>query len=339
MAVLTPYLIVNGPKGDIVGPLGDRLLGISVSDSEGYESDELTIRIAAVPGELPVPAKGSKFEPIYGFREGGEKRPGVFTLEKILFPGAPTDGEEMHLVCRAADFVDKMKQTDLKHFDEESGFGTAGKIFEHFAGKHGISAAVSSGIANVPIPYRLQHNESDIGFITELADDLGAIVKPQNGRLVIRERGKSESASGKTLQTLIIAKADVGEGYEIEIEPRTAYSKVEAPWFDNKAGKPDRDEKDLGRASTRLLLPRPFPSKAEAEKAAGAAAQAQNRAAASGSFEMAGQPGAFAGSAAKCQGFGPVVDAIDWTIQTIVDDVSPDGGWFCSIETEVKETA
>jgi phage protein D len=50
MTLRTPIIRIIGPSGfNIIDKLGPAFLGATITDQEGYESDQLVIRVAARP--------------------------------------------------------------------------------------------------------------------------------------------------------------------------------------------------------------------------------------------------------------------------------------------------
>jgi hypothetical protein len=91
---------------------------------------------------------------------------GIYEYQSTTITGDPKDGEEIHITARAVDFIDKAKGGDRRHYDEENGFGTAGKIFDDLASEMGVAAVIPSGAAQhqdplspqvEPVSHRLCH--------------------------------------------------------------------------------------------------------------------------------------------------------------------------------------
>lgn len=332
-----PALQVIGPSGeDLVGRWGAALLGVTVTDKAGHESDECVIRTAWKDPWRSIPPKGARYVVSAGWEGEGLTMLGEYTVQRWTRKGSPDEGESLEVTCRAADFIDKMKTSGSRHYDAESGHGTAGKIFEQIARDAGVSAVIDPEIAGVAIPYRLRWNQSAIDFASELADDLGAVVKPQAGKLVVTKRGGGSSGSGLELPPILIVY-DENHGYDVSDEPREDYGQVSAPWFDNEAGRALSELFQSASPSSIAGLVHPAPSKDEAQKQASAASDALARASATGSFEAQGDATAVAGAPVVCQGFGPGIDEIDWRAATVTHEIEPGQGWLMTVETEVKD--
>ena len=168
---------------------------------------------------------------------GGFERTGHYEVQRIGLSSDPESGAEMHVVCRACDFLDTMKQVDDRHFDRETGQDTVGKIVRQIAADAGVEAVIDPELDAIPIDYRLMWKQSRIDFLTDLADDVGGIIKPQAGMLVVRKRGAGRSASGAELPTVEIPH-DPLYGFDLDLEPRPDMAEVDAPWGRRQEARP-----------------------------------------------------------------------------------------------------
>ena len=334
-----PVLQVIGPSGgDLVPRWGDALLGVTVTDAAGHESDECVIKMAWTAPWTRLPPKGARYVVSAGWQGAGLSLLGIYTVQRRRRVGDPEDGETLEIVCRAADMIDKMKASGSKHYDAENGHGTVGSIFQTLGKDAGVPVVVDPAIAAIALPYRMRWNQSAIDFATELADDFGAVVKPQAGKLVVTARGGGQSGSGKELPPILIT-FDAQYGYEMDDEPRDDYAKVATPWFDAEAGRSLSELFETASPSSIGGLVHPAPSQDEAKRQATAAADAYARSSATGSFEIAGDPLALAGAPVICSGFGEGIDEVDWRAAKVEHEISPADGWITTVETETKDKA
>ena len=338
MTVRVPYLQVFGPSSrNLVPGLGGALKGVTITDQEGNESDECVISVSDNPPYNVMPPKGTKYRVKAGWQSGGGGSiGGIYAFETYRKILSPDDGRVIELVCRAADFIDKMKETKKQHYDKENGFGTAGKIFEDLAKEGGVTAAIDPEIAKIEIPYKLRWNQSAIDFATDLADEIGVVVKPQMDRLVVREKGKGKSVGGSGLSALIIDYDQIYEG-EFEIDPRPLHREVTTPWFDPDEGKAKQViEASKGRFA-RAALMHPARSEKEARKAAKAAGTDLTQASGTGSVSMAGDGAALAGAPVKPVGFGDDISNLEWEVSSATHTIIPEDGWLVDVELQAGD--
>lgn len=314
---------------------GGSLLSVTIVDQAGYESDDAILTFIGPPFS-PLPEE-TKYTISLGMLPGPAAQFGTFTVSRTVFGGSPEDSETMEVHCPPADFIDKMKATGSKHYDKEGGYGTAGKIFKALAAEAGVPAVVSSAIDSIEIPYRLRLNQSVLDFATELADEIGAIVKPQAGKLVVLERGKGQSGSGKDLPPILINRSQC-YGWDVDIEERPAHEKAETSWYDAKTGRPKVETESFGSAGGSFSPLHPTASETEAKKTAGAVASTLTRWTGSGSFEVRGNPFAVASAPVIPVGFGSTVVGIKWVASVVTHTIDPEGGgWTTMVEVETKE--
>ncbi|MEO0496273.1 MAG: hypothetical protein AAF141_02735 [Pseudomonadota bacterium] len=336
MAVRKPIVQVFGPLGtDIITGLGNRFLGITITDAEGYDSDQAVIRIRARPPYHTAPAKGTKYTIFAGYDLASMHLLGIYQSETYRRSGNPDEGHIAEITCRAADFLDKMKAVDTKHYDKDNGHGTVGQIFDSLSKEAGTQLSIAPSLRSIEMPYRLRHHQSALDFASEIADEIGAIVKPQAGRLVVRERGKGTAAGGAALPPIIIPFS--GEyGYEVELEPRSDHKEVEGSFFDAAKGTVDREKVESSGQKSRMQIPHPFATKELAKLAAKAMGQQLQRFTGSASFQMAGNPTAQAGAQAIPVGYGPDVDGNQWEAETVTHDIEPETGWMTTVDCQTK---
>ncbi|EFO31693.1 putative phage late control D protein [Roseibium sp. TrichSKD4] len=335
MTARTPIVSVVGPEGtNLVPAWGKSLLGLTYTDQAGYESDELVLRFAAPPYDLPP--KGTKYQLALGWKGGRPADFGIFSVSRTALGGDPDSGEELEVTCRAADFIDKMKQTSSKHYDEDGGFGTAGSIIRDIAKEAGVPAIIPSELEKIKIPYRLRWNQSPLDFLTDLADDIGGIIKPQAGRLVVLERGGGKSASGQSLP-IIHMHHNVIYAWDVDLEERTAHESAEADWFDPKSGRLQQATASIGKSGGPRRRLHPAPDETEAGQIASALAGSLNRFTGTGFFEGPGNPLALAGAEVKASGYGSDVDGIRWEATSVTHTWEPDGGWLISVDVETMK--
>lgn len=341
MALRRPYLSVTGGGIDYVVRLGERLAGVTLTDLGGYESDEATIRIR---GRFAPPARGTEFRVTAGWESSAMSLAGLYSFQRLSRSGDPESGEETHLICRAADFIDKMKMIDSEHFDDENGHTTYGDVIRTLARRVGVPAAIEGGIGSIPLPkvhgkpYLLRYQQSAIDLLTDIGDEIGAVIKPQAGRLVVRPRGSGQSVSGGALGTITLI-FDRNYEYSVDIEPRNEFQKVIGGWFDPAKGRRVEEETSTRFQASRIAMPHPRASKEAAERVARALAQETGRYTGTGSFQSAGLPGAKAEMPVRCVGYGPGIDDIDWISSQVTHEIVPNVGWTTTVEVETKDQA
>ncbi|EBP9308316.1 phage late control D family protein, partial [Salmonella enterica] len=81
-----------------------------------------------------------------------------------------------------------------------------------------------------------QTDESDMSFLTRMADMLGAIATVKNGSLLFILPGGGVTADGKALPSFSLTRSH-GDRHRFRISDRQAYTGVKAYWLDLNFGK------------------------------------------------------------------------------------------------------
>lgn len=333
MSVKRPHIKIVGPSGrDLVPAWGNDLVHVQIVDAAGYESDACTITLRDTPPNWSEPPKGTLYSVYLGWDPDELTLMGKYTTQRTSFHVDPDSGGEMAIICRAADMIDKLKDVGSGHYDGQ----TVKEMLDDIAGRMGVVASVAEEIASVRIPYRFRFNQSAGDFLTRLGDDIGAIIKPQAGKLVALKRGSGKSVSGKALPTIELTY-DPMFAFDAEVEPRATYASVRGGWIDPKTG--TRKTKAVtgdGAGSAELM--HPAPSEDDLDKALASANGEQARRSISATFNAPGDAAALAEAPVKAKGYGASIDATPWIADTVTHEINPGQGWTMAIECSLGGT-
>lgn len=333
MSLRRPCLKIVGPSGrDLAPAWGDDLAHVQIVDAAGYESDSCTLTFRDTPPAWREPPKGTLYSVYLGWSADEMTLMGTYTSQRTSFHVDPDGGGEMAVICRAADMIDKIKDVGSGHYDGK----TVRDIVEDIAAKMGVEASVADDVASIVLPYRLRFKQSHGDFLTRLADDVGAIIKPQAGKLVALKRGNGMSAGGKALP-IIELTYDPMFAFEAEVEPRASYGKIRAGWIDPKTGMRTSKSAAGDGAGTAEII-HPYGSEEELDEGLAAATGEQARRSASATFSAPGDARALAEAPVKAQGYGSTIDATPWIADSVTHDIDPGQGWTMSIECSVGGT-
>ncbi|GJD97876.1 phage late control D family protein [Methylobacterium iners] len=321
-----PLLEVIGSGGtNVLQGLNGLWLEVSVTDKAGQESDSARILCIGPPRFVSLPKRGAEYQILMGWDDEGLVLQGRYSFQKARMIGDPEQGEHIALEFRAADFVEKLKASGRKHYDDT----TYGDLMKKIAKDAGLEATVDPELAKIKLGYRLRWDQSPIDFATEVSEEVGATLKPAGGKLVAMKRGGGKSGGGQALSPIIIQRNE-NFGYEIEIEPRPEVGSVAGAWLDEKTGKRKLNKKKANRSGPIKILPHPY----RGEDAAGAAAEADvydniNQSG-SGHFESPGLPQARAEAPVIVSGFGPGIDG-KWKADSVEKIVTAEGGFLTTV--------
>lgn len=306
-------VIANG--ADITETIKERLLKIQVTDAAGHSSDSVEIRIDDRDGKIVIPETGAKLEVFLGYEEQGLERVGIYTVDEIGLEG-PSD--TLIIPAKAADMKKNLKVPKSRSWDAV----TFSDIVNTLAAEHGLKAKVSDDLAAILFTHLDQTNESDLHFLTRLAKQHDATVKPVMDFLVLVPRGEAKSISGATLSATSIVREDLNS-WNYRSTNRGKYKAVAAHW--NNTNTASKERELVGSGEPVFTIRRPFKNADEAKRAANAKRVAFERGAATLSLTLSeGKPSLQAEGKVTVSGVRDRIDA-DWTITKVVHDFSKSG--------------
>ncbi|ELW4736262.1 phage late control D family protein [Escherichia coli] len=359
--VLTPAFMLTINSKDITGNISDRLKSLTLTDNRGFEADQLDIELDDADGLVELPIRGAVLTLFLGWKGFALVGKGSFTVDEVEHRGAP---DTVTVRARSADF-----RGSLNSRREESWHDTTlGGVVEAIAARNKLGSSVAPELANIPLPHVDQSQESDVKFLTRLAERNGGEVSVKAGKLLLLKAGRGVTASGKAIPLVKISRSD-GDRHQFSIADRGAYTGVTAKWLHTKDPKPQaqkvklrRKEKEkktgavahpkaktpvkepearegeymAGEADNVFALTTIFASKAQAMRAAQAKWDKLQRGVAEFSISLAmGRADLYPETPVRVTGFKRVIDEQSWIITKVTHSLS-NGGFTTSLELEVK---
>lgn len=159
----------------------------------------------------------------------------------------------MTITARSADFRDEFNvKREVSWHDV-----TVERVVSAIARRYDLKPVISAQLMELEIDHADQTQESDMSFLTRMAEMLGAIATVKNGSLLFILPGGGVSASGKALPSFAITRSS-SDRHAFRIADRDAYTGVRAYWLDLEFGKrkrsrlkPDAPRKIKSRSSNR----------------------------------------------------------------------------------------
>ncbi|KMO16519.1 phage late control D family protein [Methylobacterium platani] len=339
MTYRTPHLRVIGPgSDDMLTTWGSKLIGVRLIDRLDGESDEAIFRFTRKKPYMEIPPQGTPYTVQAGWSAQGMALFGRYTFQRVHIFGEPKQGQQLHLICRAADFNDDLKKVDSQHFDKENGHSTLGDMFNSLFKSSGSRVLIHPDIASIPVPdgYALRWRETALDFAMGIAENVGAVVKPMDGKILILKRGSLQSVSGQDLP-VIQMQFDENYSFDVEREPKYEYQEVSASYLDTDKGTLEQEKQSSGKQGAADALPHPFSGSDGAKRAAAAAAVELAGATGQGLFTKVGDPAATAGARVACSGFGTPIDETTWEAECVTHEIVPTVGWTTTVETRVVD--
>ncbi|MCF6432593.1 contractile injection system protein, VgrG/Pvc8 family [Leisingera sp. MMG026] len=268
-------IIADG--SDVTGNFADRLIGLTIVDEAGSKSDRAEIQVDDRDYAVALPATGAKLEIALGFT-GDLVELGHFTVDEISGELAP---DTMTIGAKAADMLGGIRAKKTRSWHKVTVADLVGKI----AGEHGLKAVISDSLKTHHYAYLAQTSESDLNFLTRLAQDLDAVAKPAGGALVFAKRGENKGADGADLPVFDVHRSQIASG-DWQINGRGKYGCVIVEWTDLGAAKVQTCK--AGDKDPKLKLRHRYPSQEEAQRAADAALERTGRASGTISIRLGG---------------------------------------------------
>lgn len=351
--------LVKQPAFDItiggkqVLSLNGRMMGLTLTDNRGFEADTLEITIDDTDGKIELPPRGVDVSVAIGWRGEPLTHKGIFTVDEVSHSGPP---DQLIVTARSADF-----RQDFNVKREYSWHDiTVGRVVSAIAGRYNLTPAVSRQLIDIEIDHADQTNESDISFLSRMAEMLGAIATIKNGNLLFIIPNRGLSASGKRIPEIVITR-DSGDKHSFRVADRDAYTGVKANWLDlnfgkkpetsvkrkkRKSKKPKKEKKEKssskegeyleGAEGNVFVMRQTFKTEIAAKRAAAAKWLKLQRGAAEFSITLArGRADLFPEMPATVSGFKSVIDNHKWIIARVVHQIG-EGGFQTQLELELK---
>lgn len=218
---MTPRYRITANDADITDLISSHFISLSYSDSAGLDSDALTITISD-NDSISWPTKGAALQLWIGYDEQLYYK-GRFVVSDLDHAGPP---DMITIHATASDMLGSIKETRTHMW---SGISVA-DVIRQLASTHGLRAAVSGRFDHINLSNLYQVNESDLHFITRLAQLIGATTSIKSGYIVFTTYGSATSASGIALPTATIYRSDTAS-HSYQERGRNEYSRTSASYI------------------------------------------------------------------------------------------------------------
>lgn len=175
----------------------ERVISIRTTDQAGFVSDSCEIEFDDYDGALQFPRSEAKFEVFLGYKETGVIKIGTYFVKSIGLDGA------RHTVKITANAVPKSLRSQKTQTNDK-------KLLEYIDSINSeLDSGLSDDYSDLDLSNDPQIGESDINYLTRIANKVGAVAKPVDNHLVFSENMATKSVSGKTLPTKYIDVSEV----------------------------------------------------------------------------------------------------------------------------------
>ncbi|EFC5375554.1 phage late control D family protein [Escherichia coli] len=343
------FTITLEGKDDSLKNITQRIMSLTMTDNRGFEADRVTLEIDDADGGVVLPERGTRLSLSLGWKGESLTHKGTFVVDEVAHDGPP---DKLTISANSADFREEFNvKREVSWHDV-----TVERVVSAIAHRYGLKAQISEMLMNIEIDHADQTEESDMSFLTRMADMLGAIATVKNGCLLFILPGGGVTASGHALPSFALTRSD-GDSHRFRIADRQAYTGVKAYWLDLKFGQKkavnvkkrnaqttQKPEKSSSREGGYMegaegnvyVLRRTYPNEEAARRAAAARWQQLQRGAAEFSITLArGRADLYPEMHGTVSGFKSDIDNQDWIISRI-EHVINDSGFTTRLELEAK---
>lgn len=328
-------ITVNG--SDITNKIAGRLISLEIIDEAGIKSDRIELVLDDTGEVLAIPPLKAVVTAHIGY-ENALVNKGMFTIEEVELSNMP---RQMIIRGNATEFSNGIAGARDQSWHQTN----LGLIAKTIAERRKLQLSISPELAGI-VYLHVDQTESDIQFLTRLAQENNAVVKVTHGKLVIAPHAKAKAVSGQTLPTLTINANDV-TAWTSAVASRSDYSEVGVDTHDYQTGETstavssnsgldilNTDEHDADNNSTKV------PYTYQDVNAASSVANAKrdslkrgNRALSISS--MVGNPAIQAEARVLVKGFRKGVDGDEWIVKVVSHRLNS-SGYTCALECETK---
>lgn len=216
-------------KKDISKLISDRLISLTLTDSRGFEADQLDLTLDDADGLLELPSRGAILSLAIGWTNEPLVYKGEYSVDEVEHSGAP---DIVTIRARSADMRGSLMNRYERSFDNK----TIGEIVAQIAEENQLKPLVDKAFQDFSIKHIDQPNESSINLLTRLAEKYDAIATVKNGNLLFITAGTGKTASGQVLPKIRITRAD-GDSHRFTIAEGDNYKAIKAYWHDTDTGK------------------------------------------------------------------------------------------------------
>lgn len=315
-------LILDGR--DITPRVDGRLQRLTLTDKRGMEADELDLTLSDYDGKLAIPRKGVELALAIGWQHEGLIDRGTFIIDEATHRGAP---DVLTLRARSANLRGALRAKRTQSWHQV----TLSEIVRTVADRHTLEPLVGEQLAGVVLEHVDQTDESDINFLSRLAERYDAIATVKAGRLLFIPAGQGATASGRVIPPVTLTRRS-GDAHEFTETDRHQYTGVRAYWQDVDGA--ERREVIAGAEGDLKTLRQTYPNESDARAAAESEWKRTGRGRATFKLTLArGRADLYPETPLRVRGFKPEIDEREWLIVEVRHNLD-DNGYTTAIDCE-----
>lgn len=315
-------------QGQTISPeFRARLGSLTLHDRRGMQADQLDITLTDDDGMLDIPPTGAEIVLAIGWKGQPLIERGTFTVDEVEHTGAP---DTLSIRASSADMRQGLPGKRTQSWDGV----TVRDIIATIADRHGLTPGTGASIAGVRIEHIDQTDESDLHFLTRLAERFDAVATVKSGNLIFVPMGQATTASGLEIPPIQLRRQS-GDQHRYMLAERDAFTGVTAQWY-------ERDEAErltvtVGDPENTQQLRHTYASEEEALEAAQAEWQRLQRGTAYFSLTQAvGDPEIFPETPVWVIGWKPQIDATPWIITEVTHSLT-ESSYTTALQLETRQ--
>lgn len=322
---MRPIWSVIADGADISDRLGRALLGLTITDQAGMDSDSLDIDVADPRADIPWPRHGARLTVSLGYAHSGLVAMGSYVVDSVELSSPP---RRWSIRGSAVDLRDSGLKTRRTRSWEGWPLGT---VISEIASANGLQAKITPELAIIHIERVDQTNESDLALLTRLANQYGAIATVKGGFLLFARRGSGQTVSGQAMPPVAVDGLALTD-WRVSLSDQRLYTAVEARFYDRDSAQEVWTRAGKGDGNAVFRLRRTYPDRASAQSAAEAKLGALARGRTLLSATLPGRTDVVAETPVDLSGYGDGVDG-RWIVTSAIHRLSG-SGYALQIECE-----
>lgn len=323
---------INGKA--MADDLWNRLISISVTDSEGSKSDSVDLEFNDGPPKfLEIPSKRAEIRVWGGYRETGVTYFGGFKDGDVTVECLPY---KLRISAKGADLSEGLKAKQTRHFDGQS----VGDVLGVLAAENGLELQIGPEFASKRFPgnYAAMLDESALSYGRRLADKFGAQFQIKDGKMLVTKNGDATSPAGKLRPRVIVSPQNLVVGScSFSMTARGAHSGATARYQD-QSGAVRRTVREAapGRRGPDYNIRETFASEEEAREAAASRAREMSAKIETAECTIVGNVLARGGALFVFENIRPQLDGREFVIETATHTFDKSGGYATQISAKSK---
>lgn len=333
-----PNFRIELDNHDITENFRSRLIRLVINDKLSLEVDTFTMVLDDSDGQIILPQRGSALSIAIGWHGEELIEKGTFKIGGIHHGGSP---DTLTLTGFSTELTGTLKEKRSASYDEK----TLGEIVQRIAKNNQLQALLSKELAAITVVHFDQTDETDLQFISRVAQRYDAIASIKCDRLMLIRRGNGTTAQGKSLARATIRRRE-GDKHDFVYTGNVDYIGAKAKWRDlDKAttscvtmdavvGPPGKVFETRG--SSYLVLTTLFTSQKEAIQALEAEWRKNQWISATLTFTLArGRPELIPEMLVNVEGFKDLIDKYIWVITNVDHTLEAVGGLTSNVTLEI----